>query len=145
MTLRAHLWWLQVLHDLNAQELDVFDGAATPSSGWTALPASAHLPHCRVSHSVTAAAFEGDEYYKVDVQARLENETSVPATMYVWHDRCVTCALRQPAWHSLLVATLCAYTAGCGHVNTAQQLHSKPRDGKLTLAQLSSVQAPAVW
>jgi len=38
------------------------------------------------------AAFEGDEYYKVDVQAQLEDETSVPATMYVWHDRCVISA-----------------------------------------------------
>ncbi|KAK9839630.1 hypothetical protein WJX81_001733 [Elliptochloris bilobata] len=46
-----------VLHDLSAQELDVFD------------------------------AFEGDEYYKVNVRPQLSDATSVDAFMYVWHER----------------------------------------------------------
>ncbi len=34
------------------------------------------------------AAFEGDEYYKVNVRPQLEDASSVDAIMYVWHERC---------------------------------------------------------
>ena len=84
-----------MLRGLDTQELGVFDGAVAPGCVGTARLLCTHQRSGRaLLHFAGVAAFEGDEYYKVDVQARLEDETSVPATMYVWHARCVISARR---------------------------------------------------
>ena len=59
------------------------------------VPATACLPpscsnllvcHCRLAPPQMFDEFEGDEYYKEGVEARLEGGAACPTTVYIWQD-----------------------------------------------------------